>query len=969
VIRPERESLLFWLIVGLCAFTRLWDLGARGIMHDESLFVYYTYEHLYKGLTYTYMPILHGPAMLWLQAGVFHVFGASDYTMRLGTALLGIAGLWWIRALRPWLGPVGVLTACAFYTLSPTLAFYQRFFRNDGLFIFTNLWIVASALYWWRWRNPKWLASFVVAVIVLFCNMESCVFLYFSLATFLALAVLHDLAAWILDDRRAPAASPAAKAPSAIATAIVIFAVVTLFLTRVLEGISYEQSVVDAIKRNFALRDVRSIPLALGIVAPNADAGTLGSPWFWRVFYALLAAVSLAAGVLLRLAVRHGWGETALLARLWSGLRAHWMWFVGALCFGFAMYMVLFTTAFHAPKGPFQIYHETLEYWMGQNAQHRIHGPFHMHMLNMAIYETGPLLAVLIAGIGVVVAMRWSRTRAVGLLLCALAYAAFHFGVFARLESPVRYMAYSSAELAMAGFFTIAICGSSRDKTGFSSALDWIAAKSPLTQRFLKNFREPHSAIRFMLSIAPVMVAMILNVTAMKVIRPAVEESHPELMLVVRLLSALNILLGLAGALLLCMAIMTLVRKHASNRSMALLVRVPGPVVFFGFLLSSLAYFNSSAWREFHMNPARRGGVEIAWSGKQFLDDTLSLTSGIHLFLIAFLILVGTTAAWRCLDRGQRFRALLVWWLVTMTGACSYAREKVPWVGIYMTLPLLLLLGACAQAAWDRWLAWPQAHARRTAFAIAMGVGLLWGAKGTFNLCFVNYDDVRERMVFAHPPREVKTHVSRVMAALEGASLRTETGAGNNPIWHEKYNSPLRTRNVRVLVQNETLHWPMRWYFREAEWDQSWSGASLADAGYDFMFLNADARTADPGLEDKYDLYDGRVHMHWVAPPLNRGALLDVWRMAMPEHLQDRDRAAKAGIEWRKVWRYLMYREIPIDDGRTGLSWVGYVFAVKKGAAAVERVEEPADEAPTEEAVGEESMTDAEQEAASGAQE
>lgn len=823
MIRPERERLLFMVIVALCAFTRLWDLGARGIMHDESLFVYYTYEHLHKQLTYTYMPILHGPAMLWLQAGVFHVFGTSDYTMRLGVGLLGIAGLWWIRALRPWIGPVGVLVACAFYTLSPSLMFYQRFFRNDGLFIFTNLWIVASALHWWRGRHPGWLASFVVAVIILFCNMESCVFLYFSLATFLALLVVHDLAAWILDDRRSAAIPARVAPPQAWATALVLFGGFTLFLTRVLEGISYEQSVVDAIGRNFALKDVRSVALALGISAPVESAGALGQPMFWRIFYVLLAAGSVSAGVLLQLAVARSWGESALLARLWSRLRADWMWLVGALGLGFALYMMFFTTFFKFPKGPFEIYHETLEYWMGQNAQHRIHGPFHMHLLNMAIYETGPLLAMLAAFAGTFVAMRWSRTRATSLILAALALAAFHVLVFVRLETPMRYMAYACAVVALGGF-----------------------------------------------------------------------------------------------------AIMALPR----------LGRAVAPVLFGLFLLVSLGYFHGSSWNAFLTSVARGGGRELAWSGRQFLDDTLSLTSGIHLFIIAFLVLAGTVVAWRFLDRGDRFRGLLVWWLITMIGACSYAREKVPWVGIYITLPLVLLAGAYAQRIADRIVSGAGGRWKHVACGFALGAALLWGAKGSFNLCFVNYDDVRERMVFAHPPREVREHVAIVERALASASLRTESGPGGLAMWHSNYNAPNRTRSVRILVQNDTLHWPMRWYFRDTDWDQSYAGDGLANAGYDFMFLNADAREKHPGLAEKYILREGRVHMHWVARPLDREALLAAWQLAMPAHLQDREKAAAAASEWRKAWRYLMYREIPIDNGATGLSWVGYVFAERRQEAA-----------------------------------
>ena len=82
---PARAIALGVLGPALVA-TRLVDLGARPVMHDESMFAYYSAMHIAERLDYQYLPILHGPAMLWVQALVFHVFGFSDYTMRLGCA-------------------------------------------------------------------------------------------------------------------------------------------------------------------------------------------------------------------------------------------------------------------------------------------------------------------------------------------------------------------------------------------------------------------------------------------------------------------------------------------------------------------------------------------------------------------------------------------------------------------------------------------------------------------------------------------------------------------------------------------------------------------------------------------------------------------------------------------------------------------------------------------------------------------
>ncbi|HNM47155.1 MAG TPA: hypothetical protein PKH51_09075, partial [Candidatus Sumerlaeota bacterium] len=130
-------SFVFLFLV--CMMTRLYDLGWKAIMHDESLFVYYTYYQLFDKLDYNYLPILHGPTMMELQALVFHIFGTSDYTMRLGVALLGVGGFFWVYALRPWLGTMGTWVALAFYSLSPGITAFQRFLHMDSLYLFNSL--------------------------------------------------------------------------------------------------------------------------------------------------------------------------------------------------------------------------------------------------------------------------------------------------------------------------------------------------------------------------------------------------------------------------------------------------------------------------------------------------------------------------------------------------------------------------------------------------------------------------------------------------------------------------------------------------------------------------------------------------------------------------------------------------------------------------------------------------------------
>src|SRR5690606_9197525 len=162
----------------------------------------------------------------------------------------------WILALRRWLGRVGTPVALAFYLVAGTLMYYQRFFRNDALFVFTTLWIVASAAHWWQSRRPGWLVSLVLAVVVLFSNKESCLFVYFALATYMAMVMIHDLAKGWLDGPQAKEGTEqphgtGVPPPRPWLLGSALFLTVFLVWTQVFEGIRFDAEVVEAIGRDF----------------------------------------------------------------------------------------------------------------------------------------------------------------------------------------------------------------------------------------------------------------------------------------------------------------------------------------------------------------------------------------------------------------------------------------------------------------------------------------------------------------------------------------------------------------------------------------------------------------------------------------------------------------------------------------------------------------------------------------------
>ncbi len=106
------RSLTFehWLWVSLTLVAlgmRLVGLGDRALSHDESLHALYSW-YITDAFNYSHDPMMHGPFLFHVNALVYLLFGASDFTARLFPALVGtatVASLWWFAASWGGVGP------------------------------------------------------------------------------------------------------------------------------------------------------------------------------------------------------------------------------------------------------------------------------------------------------------------------------------------------------------------------------------------------------------------------------------------------------------------------------------------------------------------------------------------------------------------------------------------------------------------------------------------------------------------------------------------------------------------------------------------------------------------------------------------------------------------------------------------------------------------------------------------------
>ena len=140
----NREDLGWFLLVAASLFSRLIGLGHRAMSHDESLHALYSW-YLSSSFSYQHDPMMHGPLLFHLNALVYLLFGATDFTARLVPALLGTGAVAMVYPYRRWLGRGGAFAAACLLSLNPGVLYYSRYIRNDihvVLFMLVMVWAV-----------------------------------------------------------------------------------------------------------------------------------------------------------------------------------------------------------------------------------------------------------------------------------------------------------------------------------------------------------------------------------------------------------------------------------------------------------------------------------------------------------------------------------------------------------------------------------------------------------------------------------------------------------------------------------------------------------------------------------------------------------------------------------------------------------------------------------------------------------
>lgn len=178
------EIALYAIILLSAIFTRFYILDARVMSHDESLHTYFSYVFYQEGF-FEHTPLMHGPLLFEVNALIYAIFGANDFTARIYPATLGILLVLSPVLFRRWLGRETALIACLLLLISPITLYYNRYIRHDTPILFFAIILLWSILMYWegsgsqKYRN-RYLYLIAISLLLCFASKEN-TFIYLGI--------------------------------------------------------------------------------------------------------------------------------------------------------------------------------------------------------------------------------------------------------------------------------------------------------------------------------------------------------------------------------------------------------------------------------------------------------------------------------------------------------------------------------------------------------------------------------------------------------------------------------------------------------------------------------------------------------------------------------------------------------------------------------------------------------------------
>jgi predicted membrane-bound mannosyltransferase/DNA-binding beta-propeller fold protein YncE len=139
------EVAVYVVILIIAVLTRFMHLGDRVMSHDESLHTRFSWN-LYDSGNFQHTPLMHGPILFHMVALSYSIFGDSDFSARIYTAVVGVMMVMSPLLFRYWLKPWGAILVSIGILISPLLMYYHRYIREDTPTIMAGILMIWAIL-------------------------------------------------------------------------------------------------------------------------------------------------------------------------------------------------------------------------------------------------------------------------------------------------------------------------------------------------------------------------------------------------------------------------------------------------------------------------------------------------------------------------------------------------------------------------------------------------------------------------------------------------------------------------------------------------------------------------------------------------------------------------------------------------------------------------------------------------------
>jgi len=353
-IRVTSEIIIYFLVILSGFILRVWQLDSNALHHDESLHAVYSW-YLYSGQGYIHDPMMHGPFQYHMNTLIFFFGGDSDFTSRLGYALLGTIMIGMPLTLKKWIGKEGALIASILIAFSPSLIYFSRFARNDILIAVWTLGLFLSIMQYIHDPNKKYLYASAIFLSLSFTTKETAYLSTFALCALLFFLCSKEIKNLLMRKLSLRDASPACS---------ILILISTLFLPLCSASIALIFKSTDMTLANSdPLQGPIGLPLGNGIL-------------FAWIFSFLLILISTIIGI--------KWNPK--------------IWITCALLF-LIIFILMYSSFLTNPTGIVTGSWQSLGYWIAQQGVQRGNQPFYYYFILLLTYEYTIVIIGILASI------------------------------------------------------------------------------------------------------------------------------------------------------------------------------------------------------------------------------------------------------------------------------------------------------------------------------------------------------------------------------------------------------------------------------------------------------------------------------------------------------------------------------------------------------------------------------------------